>query len=385
MLLTSDAAFGFGQNVTGGGAASEKTITTRQQLIDELTLLGSSTVNGPTVLTLTEGDYEFRGERTRTFEIGAQNLTLRAAAGQRVELKNLGLSLDLASIDNILIQNLAFHSDGDVGPEDGILFDGTNSSSGFTNRVRITRCTFDGYKDIAIEMRSHRSLVLATIDHCHFVDRHPGARPPFVDRGAIDIASVIMDDEAKTRLPGNSAVTVAFNLFEDVWRRSPRVAQTGNFGHVFNNLLYRWGFGNNQNEIGSWNGVSIGNEPYLRGETAAAVHANRFIPWADKATGPAARHAFEHDTNTRVNIGGQPYPNRFDKPDGTPDTNSPLAPQPDRQNHFPAAVQVRDRYRSLSPSLTPPAVTPADQVPWQTVIDQAGTLVPDPRYPRLTI
>ena len=66
---------------------------------------------------------------------------------------------------------------------------------------------------------------------------------------AIDIASVIMDDAANTRLTGNSAVTIAFNVFEDVWRRSPRIAQTGNFGHVFNNLLYHWGFGNNDDAI----------------------------------------------------------------------------------------------------------------------------------------
>jgi pectate lyase len=379
-MLTNDAAFGFGQNVTGGGTAVEPPITSRQELIDKLTNLGSSTT--PTVLTLAAGDYEFKHETQKTFTIGAKNLTLCAATGQRVQLKNFGLSLDLACVDNVLIENLAFHSDGDALPAECILFDGTNSSAGVTNRVRITHCTFDGYKDIAIEMRSYRSLVLATIDHCHFVDRHPGERLPFIDRGAINVASVI-DEKTTKRTPGNSAVTIAFNLFEDVWRRSPRIAQTGNFGHVFNNLLYRWGFGNKEDAITSWNGVSIGNETYLTGETVAAVHANRFIPWADKATGPAARGAFEHDSNTRVNIGGQPFPNRFDKPDGRADGNSPLAPAPDRRNGFPAAVKVRERYQSQG--ITPPMVTPADQVPWQTLIDRAGTLVADPNHPRLTI
>lgn len=379
MLLTSDAAFGFGQNVTGGGAAAETRITGRQELIDELNRLGSSTT--ATVLTLVAADYEFKHEAQRTFTIGAKNLTLRAAAGQRVQLKNFGLSLDLASIDNVLIENLAFHSDGDADPEDCILFDGTKSSND-VSRVRITHCTFDGYKDLAIEMRSHLSLVLATIDHCHFVDRHPGERLPFINRGAIDVVSVI-DETTKKRTPGNSAVTIAFNVFEDVWRRSPRIAQTGNFGHVFNNLLYRWGFGNNADAITSWNGMSIGNEEYLTGDTVAAIHANRFIPWKDKATGAAASKAFEHDSNTRVNIGGQPFPNRFDKPDGSVDANSPLAPAPDEQNHFPAPVQVRERYRSRG--VTPPVVTPADQVPWQTLVDRAGTLVADPNHRRLTV
>jgi pectate lyase len=381
MLIPSDAPFGFGQTVTGGGAAPETMISSRDQLVDALNRLGSSTNVGPTVLTLAAADYEFDHQPKREFRIGAKNVTLRSVAGQRAELRNLGLVLDLASTDNILIQDLAFHSAGNVGPEDGILFDGTSSVSGVTNRARISHCCFDGYKDIAVEMRSHLSLLLATIDHCYFADRHPGGKPPFVDRGAIDVASVIDDDDNHTRLSGNSSITIAFNVFEDVWRRSPRVAQTGNFAHVFNNLLSRWGFGNDQNSkddgTDTWNGMSVGNA------AVAAIHANRFIPWSKKAAGQDAKQALAHDNDTQVNLGGQARPNRFDTPEGHQDNDSPLTPVPDRQHGFPAAVNVRSRY--LSQSLTPPTVTPADQVNWQTVIAQAGTLVRDPQFPLLVV
>jgi pectate lyase len=375
MLIPSDAPFGFGQTVTGGGTAQETMITNRDQLVAALNALSSSTNAGPTVLTLAAADYEFDHQPKREFRIGAKNLTIRAATGQRAELRNLGLVLDLASIDNVLIQDLAFHSSGNIGPDDGILFDGTDSVTGVTNRVRISHCCFDGYKDIAIEMRSHLSLVLATIDHCHFADRHPGARPPFVDRGAIDVASVI---DNGTRLSGNSAVTIAFNVFEDVWRRSPRVAQTGNFVHVFNNLLFRWGFGNDEEPkpFSTWNGMSVGNA------AVAAIHANRFLPWSKKATGQDASKALAHDPDTQVNIGGQARPNRFDTPDGRQDDDSPLAPVPDRPG-FPTIVNVRSRY--LAQSLTPPTVTTVDQVNWATVIAQAGTPVRDSQFPVLVV
>jgi pectate lyase len=377
MLIPSDAPFGFGQNVTGGGTAQETMITSRDQLVAALNALSSSTNVGPTVLTLAAADYEFDHQPTREFHIGAQNLTIRGAADQRAELRNLGLVLDLASIDNVLIQDLAFHSSGNIGPKDGIVFDGTNSSTGFTNHVRISHCCFDGYKDIAIEVRSHLSLVLATIDHCYFADRHPGEKPPFVDRGAINVASVI---DNGTRLSGNSAVTIAFNVFEDVWRRSPRVAETGNFAHVFNNLLFRWGFGNKEKPkpFDSWNGMEVGNA------AVAAIHANRFIPWLDKADGQDASKALDHhDPDTQVNIGSQARPNRFDTSAGRQDNKSPLAPVPDRQNGFPTIVNVRSRYQSQS--LTSPTVTPVAEVVWATVIAQAGTLVRDSQFRVLVV
>jgi hypothetical protein len=155
----------------------------------------------------------------------------------------------------------------------------------------------------------------------------------------------------------------------------------GNFAHIFNNLLYQWGDGNDNNSksdgTDTWNGMSVGNA------AVAAIHANRFIPWQKKATGADAKKALEHDLDTRVNLGGQPRPNRFDTPAGLVDPNSPLAPQPDRQNNFPTVVNVRSRYLTLS--LTPPTVTPADQVSWQTVIAEAGTLVRGPQFPPLDV
>jgi pectate lyase len=337
MPITNDGPVGFGQQVNGGLGArggNSATVRNKQQLRTALLNLSAAPPPEAPVRRVeiiifpaaTGDDYDFKNEDIRAFTIREQNVTLRGNPGQRVELKNIGLVLDLASIDNILIQNLAFSSDGSKGvPKDGILFDGENSSAGFTNRVRITHCSFDGYLDQAIEIRSSLSKLLATIDRCYFVDSHPGARPPFVKRGAINIAS---DIDEGTRVTGNSFVTVAYNYFENIWRRNPRAAADGTRVHIFNNLLYQWGFGNKSKDKTTWNGIEIETLEQLEGRTTtpenavtASIQANRFIPWVDKES-----KAIDIDTGTIVDIGPTSLANRFDNPSGVENAEGPLKP-----------------------------------------------------------
>jgi uncharacterized membrane protein len=378
MLITSDDAFGFGQQVTGGKplTGATKNLVEVNDKTQLKTALGNLTAasTAETVITIAANDYEFKEETQNKFTIGAKNVTIRAKKDNRVELKNIGLVLDLASIDNILIKDLAFHSDGSSGSNDAILFDGTAATSGVTNRVRITHCTFDGYKDMAIEIRSALSRLLATIDHCHFVDRNPGGGD-FLNRGSINIASVIAS--GGQRLDGNSFVTVAFNFIEDVWRRSPRVAAKGSQAHIFNNVLSRPGFGNTESL--KWNGIVIENK------ATAAIQANRIIPWSEKASGVAVRaRTLKHDDNTTVDVGDIGSPdlgqadlrNELDNAKGKPDNyfTSPIRPE----GSF-ATLLVSLWYTGLG--LVSPPVTPAGRVPWADVIARAGTLVRDPLHP----
>ena len=397
MLPTNDAAFGFGQGVTGGTSSTSTMIqaANKSELKRELNNLSASS-STPTVLTLTGDNYDFTGEEA--FTIGVKNLTITAQSGTNVTLTNLGLVLNLTQIDNILIQGLAFISDG-TGPADGILFDGTGNGTGklsdddsgstigsqVTNRVRITHCTFNGYKDDAIEIRGFRSLLLATIDHCFFVDSHAGERPPFKDRGALNIASVILtpsqQGQRAQRATANSFVTVAFNFFAEVWRRSPRAAASGTHAHIFNNLLYRWGYqeGGVTDEK-SWNGMSIGA---LENQTGlpmpmAVIQANRFIPWDEKQSG-----AIMLDSGTQVDIGPADLGNRFDKPNGKKDDNSGLAPNP-----VPAhTIDVNSWYTSLkdpngvSLGLTAPQVTAAENVNWVKLGRRSGPVQFTPPVP----
>jgi pectate lyase len=381
MAIASDKAFGFGQGVTGGGDGKKSKVVPvgdQKDLRKALADLGAKS-SGPTVVELAaSADYDFKNDKNKgeEFTIGAQNLTLRARKGDRVELRNISLTFDLATADNILIEDLAFYSDVDT-PGDCLGFAGAKSSPKATNRVRITRCSFDGYRDLAIEMRSYRSLLLGTIDHCFFVDLQPG-QGVFRDRGAIDVVGTI-DEKSKKRLPGNSYVTVAYNYFQDVWRRSPRAAAEGNHIHVFNNLLYRWGFGNDQDENGpkdlgtaTWNGMTIGNS------AQAVIQANRFIPWDKKATGKSARKVLSHDVKpgeaTTVDIGIKAgLPNEFDSPEGAPTDKGPLIPDPkDFQT-----IQVAGWYKTVK--LDAPTVPPTGKVDWSAVVQESGPRVKDPR------
>ncbi len=383
MVLTGNAAFGFGQGVTGGarriedqgikgpGREQEKQIVVNnlQDLRRTLAALASPGTR-KTVVLLAAGNYDLGGQE---LTIAASNLSFQPLSTDPVTLKNLSLKLDLASIDNILIRGLAFRSDGNP-PNDGILFDGTNSTSGVTNRVRITRCTFDGYQDEPIEIRSYKSLLLATIDHCYFFDNNPGRGDKFYNRGAINIASVIQESEGEgdaTRTSANSFVTVAYNYFENVWRRSPRAAADGSHAHVFNNLLYRWGY---QQDVvtdrPSWNGMSTELDPHQENQApvTAVIQANRFIPWDQKQS-----KAIDLDAGTQVDIGkSTDLSNRFDAPDGT-SGNTALEPS----GEFPD-IDVNAWYTGLkgpdgvSLGLLAPDVMSTKDVDWAVLARNAG-------------
>jgi hypothetical protein len=309
-MNASDSAFGFGKDVEGGGQTPTMSVVSDEGLVKALKDLGDS--DGPTVIGLKPGSYSFT---KKEISIRARRLTLRPEPGSSVPiiLQNASLKLDLERADDILIQDLFFYSDGEIGhPKDGILLDGDQGSRDSRSRVRITHCYFDGYRDMAIESRSHQSRLLATIDHCLFYDRNPG-KGDFFNRGALNIASAIDESgdtpppgQEKPRKEGNSFVTVAFNVFVDIWRRSPRVGFPGNFGHVFNNLVYRWGFNNETND--TWRGMPVGNG----GE--ALIEANRFIPWKEKL-----ERAIQADDPERVDIGSGELLNEFDKAEGTQD------------------------------------------------------------------
>src|SRR5436305_1797699 len=141
MAIASDKAFGFGQGVTGGGDGKKSKVVpveNQKDLRKALADLGAKS-SGPTVVELAASDdYDFRKAKKKgeEFTIGAQNLTLRARKGERVELRNISLTFDLATADNILIEDLAFHSDVET-PGDCLGFDGAKSSPKATNRVRI--------------------------------------------------------------------------------------------------------------------------------------------------------------------------------------------------------------------------------------------------------
>lgn len=344
MVTTSDQALGFGKEVMGGGGAMPLKVQDREALASRLNELSAS--DGPNVIELSAGTYNFSGTAVtqREFTIRARRLTIRAEEGKRVVLKNLQLKLDLERADDILIQDLAFYSDG-TGPEDAILLDGTKGSKDSTSRVRITHCSFDGYKDIAIDSHSHETALLATIDRCLFFDSRPGdpCDPlrrdgkrmvrPFVDRGAINISSVVDESrpvkkgEELPRTQGNSLVTVAFNVFVNVWRRCPRVAFPGNFGDIFNNLVYHWGAGNGENDksngTDTWNGMSVGNQG------AAVIQANRFIPGLVPDGTSTTKTVLRTDKTVQLDIDPDPivdigkgsFTNQFDNgamaPNGT--------------------------------------------------------------------
>lgn len=332
-------------------------------------------------------------------------------------LKNITLRLDLASIDRVLIRGLVFQSGGRNG--DAIQLrpaDGAAETPGTTAKanVRIAYCSFDGYKDIAIDCRSSINFpqLLATIDHCLFFDSMPGQpdtpvvknKLPFVDRGAVNFGSLEtpQPDENSTNTsqpqqPNNARVTVAQNAFFKVWRRSPRIAN-GNFGHIFNNVIYRWGFGNDAdpptNGTNTWRGIEIGGGDGVTGggdNGSALIEANRFIPWKEKKK---LADTITVNRDTIVDIGlspstGQPpstnQPNRFDDPDGNERTVV-LVKRTDSDVVFPAPPQgfsfidVMSQYTAVN--LQKPTVTPASAANWVDIVSSSGPGEPrDPTKP----
>ena len=249
-MTTSDAFFGFGALATGAPEGttitSPKNLKQLQAALQSLSGAGS----GPFFISIGAGEYDLGKTE---FIIRTKRLTLQAAPNARVVLKNLTLRVDLSSIDQVLIRGLAFQSDRStssdairLGPSDD-----AKPTPGTTAKanVRIAYCSFDGFQDIAICSRSSINFpqLLATIDHCLFVDSKPGKplsplrndKFPFVDRGAINFGSLETPGKADKgkkpteppQQPNYSRVTIAENAFVDIWRRTPRIAN-GNFGRA---------------------------------------------------------------------------------------------------------------------------------------------------------
>lgn len=336
---------GFGGTVTGGGATAATVCHDRASLATALSAL-TATNAGPVVIELDNKDktaYVFTGLTTaeQQFTIGAQNVTIRAKEGVFVRVRDLELIVNVNTANNILIRDLNFRADGtQASVHDAIELSSPNVADGggaFDDTVlranpstaRIHHCSFSGYFDIAIdsETRSDRPRLFITIDRCLFIDARPGSNvvtgvgskqiiSTFVNRGAINFGSAT--GKKGVQLPGNARATIAFNVFVDIWRRSPRIA-ANSFAHIYNNLLFRWGKGNLTAD--NWNGVVVGGgdaQPTTNG--IALIQANRFIPWKRKT---GANDAIQINVSTQVDIGSGPEvpglparPNRFDGPDG---------------------------------------------------------------------
>ena len=356
------AGFGFGQGVTGGNAAtSVTTVTTPRQLADELEA-ASTTAK---IVEIAPGNYVFGGSGPdsvpQKITITTKNLTIRPQANAQIVLRNVALVLDLEQVDNIIIKNLRFHSDGTSTPNDAIKLevaapaeDATAVAT--TSRLRIKRCAFDGYIDIAIDGSSRlgRPRLLVTIDRCLFFDDKAG-RGTFDRRGAINIAP----SDGSAAIVGNSYVTVARCVFADVWRRSPRF-DAGNVGHIFNNLLFRWGIGNTTNV--TWRGMEVGGGSGTLPDGTALIQANRFIPWAEKPQSDPMIKIHDRTTVDLRSDQGDSKPNRFD----SPSPGAPTVPA-DRKRHMTRA----ELYGPTG--LTPPDVTDAATLNWRDeIIAQAG-------------
>ena len=382
-MSSNDAAVGFGQGVTGGAAAAAITaITSVAKLKKKLKDLGTG--NTATVLEL-QGDgtaWDFGG---KVLDIGAQNLTIRGSSTAFV-LNNVTFAVDLDHASNILIQDLIFRGTGDKDdPRDGITVEASNTprnrgSVAAQSFLRITHCTFDGYYDIAVDTKSvfGKPRLYATIDGCLFFDSNPGLDGPgkstFINRGALNLSAL-------NNRNANSSFTVTRNVFVDVWRRSPRVAG-GNFAHVFNNLLFRWGFtgpASKPNALhalnNTWRGMEVGGGDRDPDNSQALIQANRFIPWVDKQQLDMAINI--HPTTTVDLSSTTEDANEFDGPDGklppapVDATGAALArPQPSVPTGATGTTLVA---AALYLDLTPPPVTTAATVDWTSLVTSAGS------------
>ena len=402
-MNTEQGSFGFGQNVTGGTAAEPIVVHDRAELVAEL----AKPLDGKVIEIGARdgGNYDFRNAGAgQQLVIAARNFTIRAQQNVNSVLQNVQLRVDLDRSDNILFENLTFRSDGAKdNARDAIVLVATRPAEGVTASgtasVRITRCSFDGHYDIAIDSQgvAGRPELLATIDRCLFFDSRPGRRgegqAKFFNRGAINITVADAEDDGDEnadddgsssnkaqgneapRPLGNSRVTVAYNVFIDVWRRSPRVAE-GNVAHVFNNLLYRWGFTESPSDDPTWRGMEVGGGVSgPRGNNGRAlIQANRFIPWDEKLDPTIA---IKVHRGTSVDFGvtrsdpDQPAtpddarPNRFDTPQG----GVPKTPQrPDAKGNL-ALINIISLYGTL----TAPNVLRTGDVQWETdILANAG-------------
>jgi len=380
-----EEAFGFAQGVTGGPAKPTRQVKNAAEL---RTALEALTADGPPATIdvvrnpSNENAFDFGSGKgaTQTVAITARNLTISSSNG--AVLKNVRLSIGVDVSDNILITGLSFHSAGAAdGARDSIDLDSVGGKKARdVCRVRISHCAFDGYYDINICSKTapNGPRLLVTIDHCLFFDAKPGLLGPkdkddepagYKDRGAINFAT----DKDKKIKTGNAFITVANNVFIDVWRRLPRVARS-NRGHVFNNLLYRWGYTDPKSPDrtkpnGTWRGMEVGGGENANPEDDGVVliQANRFIPWADKTD---IEPEIKIHPNTTADLeGAPPLPNQFDTPQAKPVTKGKVPEGPKKQQ---GTIDVTTFYDKLDLDLKAPAVVKAADVAWAGLVRAAG-------------
>lgn len=375
--MSADEGLGVGNNA-GGGNAAPQVCKNREELRSALAAAG----DGGTVLLLSgkAKDFDFSKDGDgQVLPITAKKLTITSKNGD-VFLQNVQFAIDLDTADEILIQDVVFRSDGARDKaKDAITIiasdPGDNApASSAKSRVRISQCSFDGYADIAVDAKTAlgRPQLLLTVDRCLFFDADAGqpgkGGEPFFNRGAINVASV------KPRR-GNALATIANNVYIDVWRRLPRVTG-GNFAHIYNNLLYRWGYTKNDSDNDTWRGIEIGggkvptdngtaeNPPTDNGR--ALIAANRFIPWAQK-TGVERELAFNVQTEVELSA---TKPNEFDGPNGTPGT-AITSVAPATAATFPIGTMYTDA------GATEPQVLATTDVQWRKLVGQAGSRLLD--------
>jgi len=412
MPATTTGSFGFGKDVVGAPAGTAETVV--RTPAELTTAIANAATANASLITFAGGEYNFDNE---AILVRGRNITLKRQTDARVALNNVRLQLDVSSIDQILIRGLVFHSDGEaksardaieLTPPDVVevktVGDGRSKA-----RVRITHCSFDGYYDIAIDSRSSDKFpqLLVTIDGCLFFDSNPGQPttligddPAFVNRGAINFGSRSGPGGAgHPQLRNDAHVTVARNVFISVWRRCPRVAN-GNFGHIFNNLVYQWGVGNTENtktnKTNAWVGMEVGHgDGVIDGKTngSALIEANRFIPYELK---DGLDRTIDIGPNTKVDIGttnvkptkvGIPpggaatgsatgdanprpllksgLPNRFDDKDGKP---QPTVTLPEPPDGF-ANLSVKP-FEDVN--LPRPPADDANTLDWMALVNEAG-------------
>jgi hypothetical protein len=336
--------------------------------------------------------YEFAHEE---FKIHYKNLTIVAASGGSVVFRNIQLSFDLDVCEMIRVESIAFFSDGTfAAARDGIELSpmGTPPTPApNTISVMIAHCAFDGYFDIAIDsrVRTDGPFLHATIDSCLFFDRMPGMPKTtitqggkqvyvFVNRGAINVSSVVHNGK------GNSLFTIARNVFIDVWRRVPRVAE-GNQAHFYNNLLFRWGIGDETTDgsLGTreWTGTVTDNQGQ------AVIQANRYIPWQKKLQ---ANRTIGIGPDTIVDLGKparQTGITAEGHPIGTPDTrnefNGANGASPAPAGLPPVSDRIRDIdvYSWYSSHGLQAPFGVAQPASWIALLDAAGP----PSLPRTAI
>lgn len=379
----SDAPFGFGQNVAIS-TTTPVTVTSKDQLRSTLATANTSTTGTGTVILVdgnANADFDFKGE---DLAISGQKIAIRLKPGSKAVLRNVLFSIKLDTADDILLEDLVFRSNGGGKPTDAIRILATAPAPAPVPpatgpppcKVRITHCSFDGYSDITIDTKTltGRPRLLATIDHCLFFDARPGQEgrnnTTFVDRGAINVASLQPDR-------GNGAVTIAFNVYIDVWRRLPRVGG-GNFVHVFNNLLYRWGYTKKDSNNETWRGMEIGGGDLTTDNGKALIEANRFIPWKKKVD---ITREIAFNEGTEVDLSATTNPNEFDTPEGTPvaaGVTIPTVPLDQVATFTRAGV-----YEDVGLA-DPGAPAQATAVDWKMLVQQAGSrvLVADSRVKR---